>query len=85
MRRWTTVILAGALLLSGCVTHHSYRSEAPGHYKGYYMSDGTYVKVHPKKGYVQGYVLRDGRHVKVHPSHAKPKPSHGKSKKGKKR
>lgn len=72
MRRWMLVVV-GAFLLSGCVTHHSYRSEPSGHYKSYYMHDGTYVKVHPKKGYVQGYVLRDGRHVKVHPSHAKPK------------
>ncbi len=73
MRRWLMVMVAGTMLLTGCVTHHTYRSEAPGHYKGYYLQDGTYVKVHPKKSYVQGYVLRDGRHVKVHPKKGKKK------------
>ena len=68
MRRWMLALVAGAMVLTGCSTHYSYRSEAPGHYKGYYLKDGTYVKVHPTKGYVQGYVLRDGRHVKAHPS-----------------
>jgi hypothetical protein len=71
MRRWLLGMVAGVLLTSGCVVHHGYRSEAPGHYKGYYLSDGTYVKVHPKKGYVQGYVLKNGRHVKVHPKKGK--------------
>lgn len=66
MPRWILVMLAGAMLLTGCSTHYAYRSEEPRHYRGYYLQDGTYVKVHPKKGYVQGYVLRDGRHVKVH-------------------
>lgn len=70
MRRILTIVVA-SILLSGCVMHHTHRSEARGPYKGYYMTNGTYVKVHPKHGYVQGYVLKDGTHVKVKPRKGK--------------
>lgn len=51
MRRMSVLLVALALL-AGCVPRYAYHQDTngAGKVKGYYLSDGTYVKVHPVKG-----------------------------------